>query len=355
MARTPKPWKWEERGAYYATVNGVRHRLSTTERKAQTALKELLEQRRSHHDIPSGQVIEILDRFLRFFEKRKKSEETYLWYKKHLDSFGSFIEPDLTTADLRTHHVQDWMDSHNGWADGTKHGAWRAVNRCFRWATRQGFMPKNPAEDVEKPSPPRREVVIPVEHYRKMLELTNDQNFRDLITVAWECGPRPQELLPMRVRHLELQNGRAMFPRDEAKGKKRPRYVYFTAAALEVIHRLVTQRRNNPNAHVFVNTHGLPWTPYSAGCRFARMKQKIGVRYCLYHFRHTWQDKLLKSRIDPITVATLAGHVDASMLARVYQHLSQDADYLRNALSRASAASGASDGTKETSASADKS
>jgi integrase len=141
----------------------------------------------------------------------------------------------------------------------------------------------------------------------------------------------------MEVRHVELDNARMMFPRDEAKGKKKVRYVYLTDAALAIVRRRTGRRKKG---HVFLNTDGLPWTPYSVGCRFGRLKEKLGVRYCLYHFRHTWQTRLLKKGVDPITCATLAGHVDTSMLAKTYAHLSQDPAYLHAALRRASGALG---------------
>jgi integrase len=51
--------------------------------------------------------------------------------------------------------------------------------------------------------PPRREIVVPEEDYKKILKVS-DQAFRDLITVAWECGPRSQELLPLEIRNRDL-------------------------------------------------------------------------------------------------------------------------------------------------------
>ena len=48
--------------------------------------------------------------------------------------------------------------------------------------------------------------------------------------------------------------------------------------------------------------------------------------------RHSWMTRLLKSGVDPITIATLAGHVDTSMLARQYQHVAQDPVFLREKL-----------------------
>ena len=70
-------------------------------------------------------------------------------------------------------------------------------------------------------------------------------------------------------------------------------------------------------------------------CRFTTLQKKLGNRYCLYVLRHTWMNRLLTNGVDSLTVAILAGHADPSTLAKTYQHLSQDPNYLRNALSRA--------------------
>jgi hypothetical protein len=43
-----------------------------------------------------------------------------------MDSIGN-----LSIADLKTDHIESWLDSKE-WADSTKHGAWKAINRCFR-------------------------------------------------------------------------------------------------------------------------------------------------------------------------------------------------------------------------------
>jgi site-specific recombinase XerD len=44
--------------------------------------------------------------------------------------------------------------------------------------------------------------------------------------------------------------------------------------------------------------------------------------------------RMLKAGVDPITVATLAGHNDFSMLARIYQHIGQDTEHLQKALAK---------------------
>ena len=97
----------------------------------------------------------------------------------------------------------------------------------------------------------------------------------------------------------------------------------------------------DPETHLLKNSAGRPWTPDAALCAFAALhkrmtKAKVPTRkYCLYHFRHSWLDRMLKSGVDALTCAILMGHRDPSMIARTYQHLSQSPDYLRAALKRA--------------------
>ncbi|MCA9196654.1 MAG: tyrosine-type recombinase/integrase, partial [Planctomycetales bacterium] len=51
-------------------------------------------------------------------------------------------------------------------------------------------------------------------------------------------------------------------------------------------------------------------------------------RYCLYAIRHSWATQALERGVDSITVAVLMGHADPSMLARVYQHLAQNPQFM---------------------------
>ena len=151
MDRIAKPWWRESRKAYYATVNGVCHRLGSNLKDANRVLKNLCAKPREI--AASGSVLEITDRFLIFSER--KAARTHEWYKRHLQSFNDAIG-NLLISELKTHHIQEWLDAQK-WSDSTRNGAWRAVNRCFRWAVRQQMILHNPATGVEKPSPSRRE------------------------------------------------------------------------------------------------------------------------------------------------------------------------------------------------------
>jgi integrase len=185
-----------------------------------------------------------------------------------------------------------------------------------------------------------------------------------LLTIAWETGARPQEILKVEARHVNLAEARWEFPPKEAKGKKRHRIVYLNDAALAITQRLMTRWPEGP---LFRNTDGHPWIPDAVNCRFCRLQAAMGRRrlqalglalsshpnpkqrrkenralacqygtkYCLYNFRHTFCDNALKRGVDPVTVSVLMGHVDTSMVARRYQHVGQDPEHMRRSLRKA--------------------
>jgi integrase len=143
----------------------------------------------------------------------------------------------------------------------------------------------------------------------------------------------------------------------------------------------------HPTGLLFRNSNGGPWTTFSVNCAFIRLQTTIGAKRlkekglipaplprlrgsarrdqanrieqdrrvierrkdiatlarkhgpkrCLYHLRHSWLDRALKSGVDALTCAILMGHRDPSTISKVYQHLSQSPEYLRGAAERASA------------------
>lgn len=378
MPHYPKPFFRASRGLWYVQIDGRQVNHGPDRDEAFRRYHDLMARGRDRlepatHDV----VVSVLDAFLDWCQKHR-APRTYDWYRDYLQSFAGSIPRDLRVDRLKPIHVQQWVDAQPGWGSG-KRGAITAVQRAFNWAARIGLIEANPVRHVEKPRAGRRDVVISPDEYAWILGQVRDEEFRDLLTVSWETGCRPQEILAVQARHVDLPGGRWVFPPDEAKGKKVHRVVYQTERALEITRRLMAR---HPEGPLFRNTDGRPWHPYALNCRFGRLRlahgrqrieqlglvpprikrleavrrrdlearaeheravlrrrelitelaRQYGTKWCLYHFRHSFATRMLEAGADALTVSALLGHADGAMLAKVYSHLSTNVAYLRDAI-----------------------
>ncbi len=322
MARPPKPWYRKSRNVWCVQINGKQHNLGPDRAPAFQRFHELMAKPKRRHVAPES-VAAVIDAFLEW-TKNHRAPKTYEWYLQRCQWFMESA-PNLTVAQLKPFHVQQWVDAHANWSDGHKRGCIIAVQRALRWAFKIGHIESNPIAYIEKPQAGKRDQVVTRNELDMILSHVRDQEFRDLVMIAWEVGARPQELLRVEARHVDLRNLRWVFPKDEAKGKRCVRIVYLTEKALTITKRLMLK---HPEGPIFRNSQGRRWTPYAVNCRFERLKKKIDTKYCLYAFRHSYATRLLEAGVDALTVSVLMGHSDTTMLGKVYQHLSHNPQHL---------------------------
>ena len=213
-----------------------------------------------------------------------------------------------------------------------------------------------------------------------------DQEFRDLLTAAWETGARPNELYTVEASFLDEANACWIFPIRLSKGRKVQRVVYLTDSAMEIARRLSLARPKGP---IFCNNQGKPWNMSSVKCRFQNLQVNLGrkrlrelgleppklprlkasegadparrreqerqvlerrrritllarehgPRYNLYAFRHSFVTEALVAGLDAVTVSVLVGHRDTTMISRHYAHLAGRHDFLRDAAKKAKGSS----------------
>jgi len=310
------------------------------------------------------------------------------WYRYRLQRF---IEkyPDLRASHLRPYHVETWADGYR-LSVTSRRNYLRSVKRCMKWAKKQGYIDRNPIEDLEVPVAEHREVAVTEEEFGRFLGFIRNEAFRELVTVTWETGCRPQESLRVEARHVDLQNQRWVFRKSESKMKRITRVIYLTDTALAITRRLILA---HPEGPLFHNTSGKPWTTEAVNCAFDAVQVRMGKeemqrrgevipeeaivaatgilaktksrngktvektkaevrseakrklthkraaelapRYSLYALRHSWATNALQRGVDPLTVAILMGHEDPSTLAKVYQHLSLNPKHLLEQARRA--------------------
>ena len=352
MARKAHPWYWQERNAWYVVKDG--HRLFLADhpldappprkKRGKWVVPQVVQDR--FHEQMAGRpepaqsappghglsAAEVFELYLGWCQQHR-SPRTYEWYQDHLQSFiDSLLDKRLAVADLKPFHVQQWVDAKATWGPNHRRGAITAVQRAFVWAEKVGHIGKSPVRHVEKPAPKRREQVLTPDEFRAILGHVRDQPFRDVLEFCWETGARVQEVRLIEAGHLNAERGRVEIPPDLAKGKKRWRTIYLTDRAAEIVQRLAAA---HPVGPVFRNRAGAPWVAQAFNSRFCRLQKKVGVKYALTALRHSFATRLLEAGADHITVSRLLGHVDGTMLARVYEHVGERTDFLRDELRRA--------------------
>ncbi len=390
MARRPKPWYRQARGAWFVTLNGTQHNLGPDKKLAFDQFYALMRQPQERK-VDTRSLLAIIDSFLDWVAIHR-SPDTFEWYRYRLQRFAE-KHRDLGLEELRPFHAQKWVDSYSHLSVTSRRNYLRAIKRCLAWAVRQGYIEKNPIAALEVPNAERREVSVSATEFERILSCCRDQSFHDLLVTTWETGCRPQELLKVEARHVDRDNHRWVFPSKESKGKRAPRVVYLSPKAFEITERLMTL---HPEGELFRNSDGVAWTPDAVNCGFGRIQRRmademlksqeaslpqeeidkvlktlnptcvvageertksqaeltaearrkvraklartIAPRYSLYALRHSWATKALKSGLDGLTVAILMGHSDPSTLARVYQHLSHDPQHLLKQAQRANGA-----------------
>jgi integrase len=344
---TPKPWQRKSTGIWYVQIGKKQIKLGSDEGEAW----------RQYHRIVEGAVIvdtepvaSVLDAFLDWVANNQ-APGTYEWYRRYLRSFHRSIGS-LSMRDLKPYHVTRWVDAmrvrprklKDGSTRGTvrpvsatvKADAITAVKRALNWAVEQGFLDRNPIGRMRRPQANIREDILTEEQWKKVLAAATDKQLRDFLTFMRETGCRPQE-----VRILEasfVQDDRCVYSRQNSKGKRHNRVILLTPTAKEIVDRLSAE---HPTGPIFRNREGNPWKRNAITHRMRRIRKTVGFPVTAYTLRHTFATDALVRGVDAITVATLMGHQDTTMVSRVYQHLPQKVEHLQKMLMKAT---GASDG-----------
>ena len=391
MPRFPKPWYRSSRKRWYVQIGGTQYNLGPNRKEAFRRYHALMQRPEKPQVVADGTVIAVIDTFLDWCQKNR-AEGTYEWYLYRLQHFADFIPVDLRTADLRPYHLQSWIDTFPNLSSGGKRNYCRAVQRVMNWSEEQGYVDRSPLAHFVKPPAGKRETVISQEQFDEILSVVPDRGFRDLLITAIETGARPQELLAVESRHDDVKYRRWVFAPGETKTKKYPRVIYLTDEPMAITRRLMMK---HPSGPLFRNSNGRPWTTEAVNNAFIRIQIRMGKRvmkdrqiqvdkdeiealvqdlrpnrtvkgkqvpktlarlreeakrkltnrmatklapkYCLCNLRHSWATHALEKRVDPLTVAILMGHADPSMLAKTYQHLSKNPQYLMEEMRRATA------------------
>lgn len=352
--RRAKPWLREFDSWWYATIDGVQTKLAFGKDQKTEAYKIFYEKMADRPAVapkvrPSKStrlnVRGIFNLFLADLEAKGKKptgkkikgklelkwdprkEKTFHWYSQYINPFVKEKVPAaMRLQDLKPHVVNEWLNSKETYVStGTKNAAVRALKRPFNWAVEQEYIDYNPISGLVAPPKAKREVVISSEEHEQIIAHIKDQQFQDVVSFVWNTGCRPQELPIVEAKHVHLETDRIILELFNSKMQKIIRVIFLNATAREIIVRLM---KKYPKGPLFRNRTGGAVNSNQISSRFKRLEKKIGKRFCLYNYRHTLTTDGIKKGVDPVSMAVLLGHSDPSTLAKIYQHVGADPEYM---------------------------
>lgn len=367
--RQPEPFYRKQNQAWYVQVGKKQRFLERDENYVKgKSPPESVKQK--YRDLMAGrqdvvgdgtglQVIELLRRFLEWTKKNKEGS-THTFYKRHVLSFAADVGDSLTVQKLKPFHVTKWMDEcypkkkdGKGAGDNYRRSAIRSIQRAFNWAKEEGYIEANVLAGYKKPAYTPRDAILTQEQWDQLATALENRKgsgpaFLDFITLMRQTGCRPQEARRAEARHFDAKNRCLVFERKESKGHGgsttvERRVVPLSDTAFALCQRLALK---NPTGPLLRNSHGTAWKSYAIKEWFKRIdgtgkkegsrsKQRIPFRTSAYVIRHTWATEALERGVDAVTVATIMGHKDVTMLMKVYQHLKKKQEFLRDSLHKA--------------------
>ncbi|HVU88129.1 MAG TPA: tyrosine-type recombinase/integrase [Pirellulales bacterium] len=275
-------------------------------------------------------IQELCQQFLDWAKKKKKPR-THQTYLERLTPFVAHCGS-VKVHEARGHHIQSWIDNLPG-GSTYKNGCAAAAARVFNWAIKQQLVEGlaiNPVVSIERPQVIPREVDISDADWQRVLDAAQ-ADFVDVLKFLDATGCRPQEVRCVSAAHREDQD--LILERENSKGQKVRRVIRLNSAAAEIIDRL---SKKHPTGPLFRGRKGQEYTAGAIAQRFSKLRNKLKINgLCAYAVRHRFAQRALRRGLTADTTGVLMGHVDGTMVRRVYGHLERQHQFLRDELDKA--------------------
>ena len=272
--------------------------------------------------------------------ERGLSARTVDAYRRDLDRLVLYLATrgvarpaDVTATDLRefVYHLKDL-----GLQPSSIRRNVSALRTYFAYLLAEGVVVADPTDRIELPKTWRRlPGVLTRDEVSTLLDApdASDRLFwRDkaLLEFAYASGVRVGELIGLKVRDVDLEEGLAVV---FGKGAKE-RLVPVGRAALQALVVYLREirpqlARNRAEGVVFLNARGTPLTRMGVWKILRRHVERSGIRKRVtpHTLRHSFATHLLEGGADLAAVQEMLGHADIAT-TQIYTHVERE--YLRD-------------------------
>jgi len=252
----------------------------------------------------------------------------------------------IPLARLAPHHLQKLYAKtlEGGSSETTTRHLHMVLHRALGQATRWGLVGRNVADLVTPPRKNHHEMMtLSPEQSRSFLAATKGDRLHALYVLAITTGMRQGELLGLRWRDVDLEDGsvqvRGSLQRTsdgltiaEPKTTRSRRKVALADAAIEALRRnRVVQAEERlrlgaaweDNDLVFANERGRPLEARNLLRRsFVPLLKRAGLPAIRFHdLRHTAATLMLGKSVHPKVVAEMLGHSQIAVTLDLYSHV----------------------------------
>ena len=313
---------------------------------AQKRLNELLVNIEKGIYTPPGRLTlaEHLHNWLEGYCKTNCSQRT-------LDGYTSIIEhhliPALGHIQLKNLHPQAIQKYYGQACEKlsplTVHHHHRTLSESLKYAVRQGYLGRNPAELVDPPSPHKKPMrtMTPAE-VETLLDVAKDNAYYPIIYTAVSSGLRQAELLGLRWRDIDLDMlsisvSQVLYKRwrvctfKEPKTSHSRRRVAMTPKLAVYLREYQTKRQGlflvlgkplTLDSLVFSNMEGQPVDPGVLSHSFRKIAQRAGLTGVRFHdLRHTFASLMLLRGAKPKVISEALGHASVAFTMDTYSHI----------------------------------
>jgi integrase len=212
----------------------------------------------------------------------------------------------------------------------------------LKWAVRQGYINRNPAELTDPPKPQHRTMNTLSEfEAAALLDKARSSFCYPVIYTAISTGLRRNELLGLRWRDIDLlmatisvsqvlYKGRGKVEFKEPKTEYSRRQVSMTPKLALYLGAYKRDReqffieRGRPitlDDLVFTNDDGGPVDPSTVSHNFGRICRSMGLNIRFHDLRHTCASLMLRQGVHPKIVSEMLGHSTVAITLDVYSHV----------------------------------
>lgn len=365
MARPAKPWWREQTGWWMVKIAGKQVKLlqgPNDEPHRVLAEEQFVELRKLHRtapQAPTARTADIIEAYLAW-SRQHLSADTHRVHRYYCQLFAEHCGT-VPARELKPFHVTRWIGRmmsperveqelarrrdelaagtvkkrHQGrdpkaWGPGTAHNARANAFRVFAWAKEEGILPENPLAGMKRPKPAPRQRAMTDDEFQKLYENASGP-FADFLLALRETGARPKEVRDLRWECVQ-EDRWVLAQHKTAQKTKKARVIIVTDAVKAMMERL----KGNGHTHVFLNAAGRPWTLNAVRLQMKRLRERLGLAddLCAYLCRHGFGTRAILNGVNPAVVAELMGHTSLDMVAKVYVHLADQHEHLKDAVER---------------------